>query len=60
MVGGNHPLLKLPNALCTPHLGYNVRELYEALYSHAIDNILAFASGQPANVLNPEALTVRR
>ena len=60
VVGGNHPLLKLPNALCTPHLGYNVRELYEALYSHAIDNILAFASGQPANVLNPEALTVRR
>jgi len=60
VVGGNHPLLKLPNALCTPHLGYNVRELYEALYSHAIENILAFVSGKPANVLNPEALTVRR
>jgi len=60
VVGGHHPLLKLPNALCTPHLGYNVRELYEALYSHAIENILAFASGKPANVLNPEALTVRR
>ena len=38
----------------------NVRELYEALYGHAIENILAFASGKPINVLNPEALSVRR
>ena len=60
VTGGNHPLLALPNALCTPHLGYNVRELYEALYGHAIENILAFASGKPINVINPEALSVRR
>jgi D-3-phosphoglycerate dehydrogenase len=60
VMGGDHPLLKLPNALCTPHLGYNVRELYEVLYGHAIENILAFASGRPVNVLNPEALAVRR
>lgn len=60
LVGGNHPLLGLPNALCTPHLGYNVRELYETLYGHAIENILAYASGKPANLLNPEALSVRR
>jgi D-3-phosphoglycerate dehydrogenase len=60
VIGGTHPLLALPNALCTPHLGYNVRELYEALYGHAIENILAFASGKPINVLNPEALSVRR
>src|SRR6185436_19492361 len=60
VTGGSHPLLELPNALCTPHLGYNVRELYEALYGHAIENILPFASGKPINVLNPEALSVRR
>jgi len=60
VTGGDHPLLRLPNALCTPHLGYNVRELYETLYSHAIENILAFASGNPANLLNPDALSARR
>jgi D-3-phosphoglycerate dehydrogenase len=56
VTGGDHPLLRLPNALCTPHLGYHVRELYETLYNHAIDNIVAFASGNPTNVINPEAL----
>jgi len=53
---GSHPLFKLPNALCTPHLGYNVRELYEVLYGDAIDNIVSFLSGRPVNLLNPEAL----
>jgi D-3-phosphoglycerate dehydrogenase len=57
---GSHPLLKLPNALCTPHLGYNVRELYEVLYGDAIDHIVSFISGNPVNILNPEALKVRR
>lgn len=60
VTGGDHPLLRMPNALCTPHLGYNVRELYETLYGHAIDNILAFASGEPANLLNPEVFSTRR
>jgi D-3-phosphoglycerate dehydrogenase / 2-oxoglutarate reductase len=60
VVGGNHPLLGLPNALCTPHLGYNVRELYESLYSQVIDNIVAFVAGKPTNLLNPEALSARR
>lgn len=60
VTGGDHPLLRLPNALCTPHLGYNVRELYETLYNHAIENILAFALGKPANLLNPDALSARR
>jgi D-3-phosphoglycerate dehydrogenase len=57
---GSHPLLKLPNALCTPHLGYNVRELYEVLYGDAIDHIVSFISGNPVNILNPEALKKTR
>ena len=56
IVGGNHPLLKLPNALCTPHLGYDVKGAFESFYSVAIDSILAYAEGKPINVLNPEAL----
>jgi D-3-phosphoglycerate dehydrogenase / 2-oxoglutarate reductase len=60
IVNGDHPLLKLPNVLCTPHLGYAVTSAFEGFYGKAIDSILAFASGDPVNVLNPEALQVKR
>jgi D-3-phosphoglycerate dehydrogenase len=60
VTGGQHALLGMPNALCTPHLGYNVRELYESLYTQVIGNIVAFIEGHPTNLLNPDALPVRR
>jgi D-3-phosphoglycerate dehydrogenase len=53
---GNHPLLKLDNVICTPHLGYVEKATYESYFGQAIDNILAYAAGKPANVLNPEVL----
>ena len=56
VVGGNHPLLKMPNVVCTPHLGYVEQRTYDAYYGAAIDGILGFAEGKPVNVLNPEAL----
>ena len=56
VLGASHPLLKMPNALCTPHLGYAVREKYENFYRIATDSILAFAAGRPINVYNPEVL----
>ncbi len=31
VLGAAHPLIALPNALCTPHLGYSVQETYDAL-----------------------------
>ncbi len=54
--GANHPLLKLPNALCTPHLGYVARDNYEVYYGTAFDNVVAFASGKPTNLANPDVL----
>lgn len=57
IINGDHPLLKLPNVICTPHLGYAVTSSFEYLYGTAIDSILGFAAGKPVNVLNPEALT---
>ena len=51
---GDHPLLRLPNALCTPHLGYVERDNYENYFGIAFDNIVAFAQGRPRNIVNPE------
>ena len=56
VLGASHPLIKMPNALCTPHLGYVTQDGYENLYGTAIDSILGFVAGKPVNVLNPEAL----
>jgi len=56
VLGANHPLLQLDNALCTPHLGYVEEATYEAYYGAAIDNLVAYAAGQPANVLNADVL----
>jgi D-3-phosphoglycerate dehydrogenase len=29
---------------------------YESYFGQAIENVLAYAAGKPANVINPEAL----
>jgi len=51
-----HPLLTLPNAICTPHIGYVSRDEYEIQFTDVFDQIVAFASGTPINVINPEVL----
>ena len=60
VLNGNHPLLKLPNVICTPHLGYVEKESYELYFSSAFDNVLNFLAGTPSNVVNPKALEVDR
>ncbi len=52
----NHPLLHLPNVICTPHLGYAVEQTFEMLFETAVEHLLAFSEAQPINLLNPEAL----
>ncbi|HYT54784.1 MAG TPA: NAD(P)-dependent oxidoreductase, partial [Verrucomicrobiae bacterium] len=56
VLGADHPLLKMNNVTCTPHLGYVTRESYEEYYAVVVDDILAFAAGKPNHVLNPAAL----
>ena len=55
VVSGNHPLLKMKNCICTPHLGYSEKGSYESIYEGGVEQILAYAAGKPINVLNPEA-----
>lgn len=56
VLNADHPLIKMPNVLCTPHLGYVEQATYESYYGVAVDQLLAFAAGKPINVLNPEVL----
>lgn len=52
----DHPLLKMPNAICTPHIGYVTREGFEQQFSDIFDQIVAYADGAPIHVVNPEVL----
>ncbi|MPZ45717.1 MAG: D-2-hydroxyacid dehydrogenase family protein [Betaproteobacteria bacterium] len=52
VVGASDPLVRLPNAVCTPHLGYATLETLEHHYDDAVDQILAFVAGKPINVVS--------
>jgi len=60
VLNANHPLLKLDNALCTPHIGYVERAGYERIFSNIFDQITAYAAGKPVNTVNPEVLAKPR
>jgi D-3-phosphoglycerate dehydrogenase len=55
-----HPLLRLENAVCTPHIGYVEQDSYELYFGAAFDNVVNFVNQQPTNIVNPEALKVMR
>lgn len=52
----DHPLLKLSNTVITPHLGYVTEESYRGFYGGVLEDIRAFASGEPIRVVNPQVL----
>jgi D-3-phosphoglycerate dehydrogenase len=55
-----HPLLRLENAVCTPHIGYVEQDSYELYFGAAFDNIVNFINQTPTNIVNPDALRVLR
>ena len=55
-----HPLLRLENAVCTPHIGYVEQDSYELYFRAAFENVVSFIEKNPANLVNPEALKVLR
>mgnify|MGYP003349801113 CR=1 FL=1 len=55
-----HPLLRLENAICTPHIGYVEQDSYEQYFGAAFDNVVNFVNGTPSNIVNPDALKVLR
>jgi D-3-phosphoglycerate dehydrogenase len=50
------PLLAMENVVCTPHIGYVTRDEYEVQFSDVFDQIVAYATGAPINVVNPSVL----
>jgi D-3-phosphoglycerate dehydrogenase / 2-oxoglutarate reductase len=56
VMNANHPLLGLPNVLCTPHIGYVERDNYERYFGIAFEHIRQLAAGTLTDVVNPQAL----
>lgn len=51
-----YSLLRMPNVICTPHLGYVEQSGYELYFGKAFENVLHYINGEPANIVNPEVL----
>lgn len=48
-------LLRMPNVIASPHLGYVEKDSYEMHFAAAFRNVVDFANGVPHNVFNPGA-----
>ena len=55
-----HPLLSIDNVVCTPHIGYVTRDEWEVQFADIFDQINAYDSGSPINVVNPDVLSHAR
>ena len=49
----DNPLLSAPRAFITPHIAWATLEARQRLMQITIDNVRAFISGKPINVVNP-------
>ena len=56
VLGAQHPLIAMENAVCTPHIGYVERAGYEGQFTSSFGQIIAYLEGKPINVVNKEAL----
>lgn len=52
----NDPLTTMNNVICTPHIGYVTEEEFDVQFSDVFDQIVAYNSGKPIHVINPEVL----
>lgn len=60
LFGETDELVAIDGTLCTPHLGYVTTEEWELQFDEVFAQVVAFAGGQPRNVVNPEVLGKNR
>jgi D-3-phosphoglycerate dehydrogenase len=58
VMNADHPLLRLPNVLCTPHIGYVEKDNYERYFGIAFEHVRQLAAGTLTQVVNPQAIKV--
>jgi D-3-phosphoglycerate dehydrogenase / 2-oxoglutarate reductase len=52
VVNGDHPLLHMDNAVCTPHTAWLEKPTYELYFGEAFKNAAAWAAGKPVTKVN--------
>jgi len=57
VMNADHPLLKMNNVVCTPHIGFVTEEEFDIQFSDIFDQVVAFANDDPINVINPEVVS---
>ena len=54
IVNGEHPLLEMPNVLCTPHLGWAEWDNFELYFRECFEQIVKLERGEPLRLGNPD------
>ena len=49
------PLLRHPNLIATPHIGFVTEDEFDLQFSDIFDQVVAYAAGTPIHMINPEA-----
>lgn len=50
------PLLRHPNLIATPHIGFVTEDEFDLQFSDIFDQVVAYAAGAPIHMINPEVL----